>query len=163
MDDRRRKVFRREPITIDLESGLELVARPLPWQTRNDLGDLIMQDYIAAMNESLQALRRDDDSAPQLIGGLADKLKHLDQMFKLAFPDVIDDQVIEQLTYDELIECLFVAMEVNNLTKLRPLIDPNFLVPDQISGETPGQEEAPVSGQKSKSLQGSSEKDSEEK
>ena len=134
MDDSRRRVFRRESVTIELESGLELVARPLPWQQRNDFGDLIMQDYLKAMNESLQAIASEDESTPQLIGALADKLRNLDGMFKAAFPEVIDDDLITSLTYEEILNCIMVALDVNKLDKLKPLIDPNFQAPGLTSG-----------------------------
>jgi hypothetical protein len=143
-DERRVKVFRRPPITIELDSGLELVARPLPWQARNDLGDMIMKDYIQAMNESLQALKKDDDSPPELVGGLADKIKHLDEMFKAAFPDVTDESLLASLTYEQLIACLLAALDVNKLEVLKVLVDPNFHAPVPTSG-TPG---APESGLK---------------
>lgn len=145
MEDRRRKVFRRQPIEIELDGGLELVARPLPWQARNDLGDMVMQAYIGAMNSALQAMQDEPDAAPQLSGGLADKFRDPGAVFKAAFPvyaegefDLekcqLEDIQISKLSYVELIECILVALEVNQLDTLRPLIDPNFRVPDQNSG-----------------------------
>jgi len=129
----RRQVHRREPITIVMDDGKEFEARPLPWLQRNDLGNEIVTQNARVINEFVKVWVDESSGLPQLEASFHEKLTDIFAVIALAYPSVEVNQ-LSKLTQDELLELVYVALEVNSLTHLRPLVDPNSPTPTMLGG-----------------------------
>lgn len=125
--ENRRQVHRREPIIIVLDDGREFEARPLPWLKRNELGNEIVTQGVAKVNEFVRMYVEETDagkSIPQLEMTFIDRLADYPKVLGMAYPQY-ELTWFDELSFEEVLELLGAALEVNKLEPLRPLIDPN--------------------------------------
>lgn len=143
-DLRERKTTRREPISItaELANGDEhkFDAKPLPWRVRNDLGEAINAMYANALNLEIRALTDDDGNVTGLQGSMFEKVMDYPGLFIFAFseweiddageakakkpPSKADTAAFNQIDFDQMIEVLVAALDVNGLDRLVHLLDP---------------------------------------
>lgn len=132
--DNRRLVHRREPIIIEIDSGRVFEARPLPWLKRNELGNEIVSQGVAKVNEFVRMYVEETDlgkAVPQLEMTFVDRLGDYPKIMGMAYPHE-DPSSFDDLSFEELLELIGAALEVNKLDPLRPLIDPNSNSPIEI-------------------------------
>jgi hypothetical protein len=160
----RRQVHRRKPIVVVLDSGEEFSAEPLPWQKRNDLGQAIVTDNVAQTNKQLRMFVDPELSVPQIEAMLNEPLSDFPQFLVMGYPGTeVSDY--DECSYGELVELLAAVCEVNELSKLRRLFDPNYQTPTTSTGETSSAEgilEQMMTGEKIQSSVDSSSSDSDE-
>jgi hypothetical protein len=160
--DERRQVHRRQPIVVVLDSGLELVAKPLPLMARNDLGDEIVKQSANVINEFVQVWVDEESGLPKLAAKYHDKLTDFFAVLCLAYPDHKDVQELTTCTYEEILELIYAALEVNGLTHLKALVDPNLITPTNNGGNDISAGITTLLGQKTESSQDSSSQESTE-
>jgi hypothetical protein len=123
----RRQVHRREPIIIELDGGREFEARPLPWLKRNELGNEVVSQGVSRVNEFVRMYVEETDVGkviPQLEMTFVDRLSDYPKILRMAYPQY-EDSLFDDLSFEEILELIGAALEVNKLEPLRPLIDPN--------------------------------------
>lgn len=152
----RRRVVRREPIIIETDNG-EFEAHPLPWQQRNDLGDLLIQTYVASVSAMVGAIRMDAETGQVAGGHLDDKVFDWAGLLALGFPSV-ESREFDKLDIFEMRELVKASLEINDLDHLSFMIDPNSR--SQSSAEEA--EEATSDGPKIMSTPDSGSADSQE-
>lgn len=157
----RRQVHRREPIVLSMENGREFEAKPLPWLQRNDLGDEIVTQNAKVINDFVSVWIDSESGVPQLEAKFHEKLTDPVAVIQRAYPSV-DKAELEGLTFDEILELIYAALEVNHLTHLRPLVDPNFQTPTMLGGSDTSAGMTIPDGQKMESSIASSSTDSPE-
>lgn len=138
----RRQAHRREPIEMEVR-GEVLEARPLPFTDRNDLGNEIMSQYAGLLNDQMKSYA-DPDGTPRLELFLNDKISDPVGILKLAYPHV-DESFLQKLEPDEVFDLIYASLEVNLLTDLRELVDPNALAPTMPGGNESSGMESPAS------------------
>lgn len=154
----RRQVHRREPIIVELDNGREFEARPLPWLKRNELGNEIVTQGVEKVNDFVRMYVEETDigtSIPQLEMSFIDRLKDYPKILGMAYPQQPPED-FEDLSFEEIIELLVAALEVNKLDPLRPLIDPNAPSPIEPGGIGPSIGVPEEDGQKTTSTVDSS-------
>lgn len=149
----RRQAHRREPIIVELPSGVEIEVHPLPWQARNDVGDEIINQSQEITNEAIRVYVDQTSGAPQLEMRLNEKLRDPGMIVAMGLPGV---EIPSDTTYSEIHEIIYAILDVNDLEKLRPLVDPNFQTPTTIGGESLSGLESLIDGVKTPSSEGSS-------
>lgn len=156
----RRRAARREPITVELDSGDEFEAHPLPWMDRNELGNEILKQYNNLTNLAIQSYVN-EQGTPQLSIMLNDKLEDPEAVLKLAYPGV----ELPTLTWPEILELIYAACEVNGLEHLRQVIDPNWITPNENGGTNSSGDDnqEQEDSEKMPSMEGSDSEDSTEK
>ena len=163
MDELRRQVHRRKPIVLTTEEGREFIARPLPWQQRNDLGQEVLQQNVAATNEAVRLIH-DEAGVAQVEARLSEPLSDPLEVLKKGYPQS-RPQDFEGLSYDELFDLIHATLDVNHLERLWRLLDPNSSPPEKTGGENSSGErtaqEQPT-GAKTESTVDSSSQDSTE-
>lgn len=136
----RRQAHRREPIEIEVR-GKVLEAHPLSWIKRNDLGNEVMRQYSDLLNTSLRAVKNEDPEAvPELQMYLNDKIADPVTLIMMGYPD-IERGFLDELEYPELLDLIYVALEVNELESLKGLIDPNYRTPTTSGGIESGEDQ----------------------
>lgn len=143
----RRQVHRREGIELELSTGEVLVANPLPWMKRSDLADEIVKQNIEGLNELTRMFTDEETGAPQLEARAGEKITNWVAVLRIAFPD---QNEWNNTTFGENVQLLLAALEVNELTHLNALVDPNS-VPLPQDGGTNSLEEGTELGQKTES------------
>lgn len=157
----RRQAARREAITVVVHTGAEFVAEPLPWMQANDLGNEIVRQNAASVNEFLRVYVN-DEGLPQLEMTFRNKISDWATVLQLAFPSYPDQ--LWDFTSDECADLVIAALEVNHLENLRHLVDPNLNAPMNLGGTGSSEESGLTSlGQKMQSMLGSDSTDSTEK
>lgn len=127
----RRQVHRRESIEVETTTGDVLVARPLPWLVRNDLGDIIVKSHQDGINEIARMFVMDVQTdgdvtrVPQIELGLQQKIRDWAPILMKAYPDQLSPELLERLEFEDCVELAITALEVNHLEQLRDLVDPN--------------------------------------
>jgi hypothetical protein len=123
----RRQATRREPIEIELHDGRIFTAEPLDWRRAGDLGNEILRQNADSMNE-LVRMYVTDDNIPQLELKLRQKITDWDALFTLAFPNNKKEDFWQPrvLDTDEAAALILASMEVNHLSHLNQLVDPNL-------------------------------------
>lgn len=154
----RRQVHRREPIIVVMDDGKEFEARPLPWLQRNDLGNEIVTQNARVINEFVKVWVDESSGLPQLEASFHEKLTDIFAVIALAYPTE-DVTKLSELTHDELLELVYAALEVNSLTHLRPLVDPNSPTPTMLGGTDTSAGMMTQDGQKTESSTDSSSED----
>jgi hypothetical protein len=152
--EERRQVFRRAPIKVEVRDRT-FEARPLPWLSRNDLGNEIMRQYADTLNSSLrsyvQEVKQENGETTEVPGigiALNDRLSDPMAVLKMAYTDQFSDneEFFQLLDLDEGTEMIKASLEVNRLSDLIPLVDPNFLAPENSGGESSSGTESPTDG-----------------
>jgi len=130
----RRQAARREPIEVELEDGRVFVAKPLPWMEANDVGNIILQEQAASVNEAVRMYM--DDNVPQLEVSLQLKVVNWQPVLDRCYPDITHEQWSTPAapTRDECAELVIASLDVNHLEHLRGLVDPNFQTPTNLGG-----------------------------
>lgn len=146
----RRQVFRREPIIVAFENGREFEARPLSWLQRNDLGNEIVTQSAQVINEFVSVWVDETSGLPQLEAKFHEKLIDPVAVIARAYPSV-DKADLAELTFDELMELIYAALEVNHLNHLKPLVDPNYPTPTKLGGTDTSEGMTILDGQKTES------------
>jgi hypothetical protein len=124
----RRQVHRREPIELVMDDGRVFTARPLPWLARNDLGSAIVQHSLNDLNEAVRLFVDPKTSAPQLALDFDEKLKNPLPILLMMYPEE-DEHAYDNLDRGEITALLVAGVEVNDLERIRHLVDPNFQPP----------------------------------
>lgn len=133
-DESRRRVHRRQPIILVLDDDKEFVARPLPWQARNDLGEEVLQQNVAVTNEAVRLLR-DEGGSITVEAKLQESLKDPFEVLRKGYPES-NAEDFEGLSFDEIFELIHAALDVNHLDRLWRILDPNWIPPTSNGGET---------------------------
>jgi hypothetical protein len=123
----RRQAVRREPIEITLSDGKTYTANPLPWLKAGDLGNEIVRQNADAANEMVR-LYVQDDGLPQLEMKLKQKISDWGTVLVLAYPGSTPEE-FDRYDIDECSALVLAALEVNHLTHIKHLVDPNFQPP----------------------------------
>ena len=138
-----RRTSRPEPIITEVESVdskmLRFEAVPLPWRERNDFGDEMVQQHLTALNEGIQEIGEGKDA--HLVGKRMDAMIDYEKLFKMGYPNGSTED-FQQLTFEQMMEVLSAALDVNLLESQRYMIDPNFNAPNRQNrdgGSTDGQ------------------------
>lgn len=131
----RRQAARREPIEVELQDGRVFTAEPLPWMEANDLGNKILQEQAASVNEAVRLFM--DDNVPQLDVTLHLKVNDWQPVLNLAYPKNTLQDWSEPAapSRDECADLIIASLEVNNLEHLIPLVDPNSQPPTNLGGQ----------------------------
>lgn len=136
-----RSVTRREPIVITVDTGgkepLTFEAHPLPWRKRNDLGELLLQSYSNTLNQLVAGAQSGDGIASMSVGLFEQGLDYLG-LFAIAYPNV-KESALDALDFDQMVEVLSAALEVNGFDRLVHMLDP-----DRKKGPTTGENETPT-------------------
>jgi len=139
----RRQAHRREPIEVEVSTGTVWVAHPLPWTVRNDFGDAIVKASMDAINETVKLYVEDTDGTnlPQIELALSQKIRDWTPILAIAYPNY-DKEDFSKFLFEDCVEVTLAAMEVNALSQLNHLVDPNSPTPmlpggTDTSGETP--------------------------
>lgn len=147
MEDRR--LTRKGPISIyagSIDQNIEVKA--LPWRERNDLGELIREEFLSALDKI-----KKQASEGKGTSSLESQLDY-ERVAKKGLPGTD----ISSLEWDELIALMEVMCDLNGLTEsCLWMLDPNVLRP-QLLLEAEGTME--VDGQKMQSTEDSSEQES---
>lgn len=177
MDENRRLVHRREPIEVVFDDETKFEVKPLPWQKRNDLGSQLVHDNVEQTNKQLRMFVDPELSVPQIEAQLNEPLSDYPKFLILGLTEydrkgkatsAPKREEFDNFTFGELVELLSAILEVNELQKLKRLIDPNFQAPTESSGETSSAGMETIQaldrliGAKTPSLPDSSSSDSEE-
>lgn len=157
MDDRR-QIHRRTPITLVFDNGSEIIARPLPWMQRNDLGQEIINQNTEAVNDAVRLMMDEESNLPQLELRLSNKLANPLQVLRVGYPDV-ESNFYSELSFTDITEALLALLEVNQLEHLKPLVDPNSLPPTESSGTSSSEAGTTEAGPKIESSPNSSSSD----
>lgn len=132
----RRQAFRRDPIEIELEQDGRLISvGPVPWEKRNEIGNEIIKQHTAELNEAVKLFVAEDGQTPQLEAKLANKLTDPFQVLQLGLASDQYEKVVDRKLYLNQITSLLIAIiEVNELAHLRALVDPNSSSPGGLGG-----------------------------
>jgi hypothetical protein len=133
----RRQAYRREPIEVDLGEQVIPVG-PVSWVRRNDFGNEVMRQHSELLNEAMRIYidESSDNAVPQVEVKFAEKFKDPYELFKIGLDEATYNRVkaIDDLTFDQIIVLLLAICDVNNLSQLYPLLDPNSLTPTTLGG-----------------------------
>lgn len=151
----RRQAHRREPIEVELDSGDIFSAVPLPWMARNDFGNEIIRQVTASLNEAVRIYTDPELNIPQLERKLDERLIDMPAILSMGYPQVEADKFAD-LSWSEIVELIKAALDVNELSKLKRLIDPNSPSPDGSGGMITSSPGVEAIGQRIQSLIGSS-------
>jgi hypothetical protein len=166
MGEDRRQVHRRNPIIVELDDGRSFTAKPLPWQIRNDLWQAIVTDNVEQTNKILKMFVDPELSVPQIEAQLNEPLSDYVKFLVIGYPGSKATD-FDNCSFGELVELLGAVLEVNELTKLRRIIDPNSQSPTPSTGEVSSATgeilERIMTGEKTESSPSSSSSDSTEK
>lgn len=156
----RRQVVRNEPIECEVADGRIFIAHPLPWTTANDFGNEVIRQNTEAMNEFVR-MYVTDEGLPQLEMQFKQKISDWHSLLKIAYPGVPDDvwNQPEPLVTEECVQLALAACDVNHLTHLKHLIDPNSPTPTSLGGNNSSDSEGTI-GQKTESTEDSASSDS---
>jgi hypothetical protein len=139
--DNRRQAFAREPIEIDFGGGVIVSVGPVPWEQRNDFGNEVMRQHVEILNEAVQIYVQTDaeDAIPQLQAKFAEKFTDPDALFKLGLDEATYQQVHElHLFNNQIVAVMLAICDVNEMSQLHPLLDPNSLAPTTLGGIVSG-------------------------
>ena len=115
MDDRR-QLTRKEPLEVHVPSlELTLKVAPLPWRKRGDLGNLIQKQF----SKALDAAKESGDDPYALI----------DYNAIVAVGAGLASEQGELLTYEEMIQLVRIALDLNGLDQLLWMLDPEAVAP----------------------------------
>jgi hypothetical protein len=133
MNDRR-QAFKREPIEVDLGDRVISVG-PIPWEKRNDFGDAVIGQYTTIINEAVVLFMDEATGAPQLDAKLKEKYSDPTQLLRLGLEDgAFEAATSEPLYENQIIALLLAICEVNSLSQLRAILDPNWDGPTTLGG-----------------------------
>lgn len=132
----RRQAFRREPIEIDLGNDVIISVAPVDWLKRDDFGNEVLSQNAQIMNEAVHVYVDPDSGLPELEMKLAERFNDGRRLLELGLEDEAFKQVmaIPKLYRNQLTEILLAICDVNELPKLREILDPNFLSPTLTGG-----------------------------
>lgn len=160
----RRQAHRRESIEVEVREKV-LVASPLPWLKRNDLGNEIMRQYADLLNSSIAAYQDPENNTPQLSLYLNDKIQDPVALIIMGYPELSESEKswLNELDYDEILELVYALLDANRLESLRDLVDPNSQTPMPSGGsDSSGKEEVPTDSQNQQSSPDSSSQESQD-
>lgn len=131
MANDKRVVSRREPIVVSVEGVADFAAHPLPWRKRNDLGNLISEEYIRSLNDILGDAEPTAEGAPRQVGkiSLIESGMNYIAYLELAFPDNSTDDY-EALDFEAIVAVLSAALEINGLDRLLFMVNPAVKGPE---------------------------------
>jgi hypothetical protein len=155
----RRQAHRRESIIVTLTNGREFVASPLKWLDRNSLGNEILNQSQQMVNESMRLYVDAVNGAPQVEMMLDTKLTDFPKVLMMAYPGTKRTDYEGEVYYEDFLELVYAALEVNSLDHLKRLVDPNFPSPEKNGGQNSSGEPAIQDIQKSQSTSDSSSQD----
>lgn len=124
----RRQAFRREPIEIELDDGLVISVAPVDWLKRSDFGNEVIRQNTGILNEAVRAYTDPETGAPQFEMALAERFTDGRELLRLGLDEETFTRVmaIPMLYQNQLVEILLAICDVNELKKLREILDPNF-------------------------------------
>jgi hypothetical protein len=126
----RRQAFRREPIEVELDNDLVISVAPVDWIRRSDFGNEVIRQNTEILNEAVRAYSDPDTGAPQLEMKLAERFNDGKELLRLGLDTETFDKVMEKPLYqNQLVELLLAICDVNELKKLKEILDPNFQSP----------------------------------
>lgn len=143
--ENRRQAFAREPIEVDFGGGVIVSIGPVPWEQRNDFGNEVMRQHVEILNEAVQIYVETDaeDAVPRLQAKFAEKFTDPDALFKLGLDSETYEQVHDlHLFNNQIVAVLLAICDVNEMSQLHPLLDPNSLTPTTLGGIVSGMVEA---------------------
>jgi hypothetical protein len=168
---RERRVTRREPITVIVDSDdgeVVFEAKPLPWRKRLDLGEALSRMYTAGFTAELQPMY--DPESHALIGvagGLFEAAIDYNALFILCYTEwqandagdliVKNDppkklaSAFNSLDYDQIVEVLSANLAVNGLDRIAHLLDPQRKAPPLTGASESASEETTDAGAKTDS------------
>jgi hypothetical protein len=149
----RRRVAKRESITVEFDDGVTLEAKPLRWMDRNDLGNEIVGQFIDVTNLQIKAYT-DPEGVPQMQAYAQDKLKDPLKILQMGYPDE-DESKYSDRTWGEILELILASMDVNGLAHIRNLVDPNSPAPVPDGGKNDSGQNEESETPKMPSMQGS--------
>lgn len=132
--DERRQAFRREPIEIDLDETTTISVGPIPWERRTDFGNEVMRQHVEVINETVRLYADPDTGVPQLEAKLGEKFNDPKELLRLGLAEETFQSLPTNLYFNQIVEILKACCEVNGLTQLIPLIDPNSTTPTLLGG-----------------------------
>lgn len=135
----RRQAFRREPIEIDLGGEVVVSVGPVVWHQRNDFGNELIRQHVEIINEAVKMYVDPETQVPQIEMKLGEKFSDPIALFKLG----LDEETFAQvnglnLFQNQIVAILLTITEVNDLTQLNGMIDPNLTTPMRIGGMLSG-------------------------
>lgn len=155
----RRQAHRRETITVVLTTGKEFEAVPLKWLDRNDLGNEIIRQSQEMLNETMKLYVDAVSGAPQVDMMLDTKLSDFPKVLMMAYPGTKRTDYEGDVYYEDLLELIYAALDVNSLGHLRRLIDPNFPSPEKNGGASSSGDQLMLDIPKNQSTSDSSSQD----
>lgn len=122
----RRQAHRRETIEVEISTGDVWEVKPLPWTTRNDLGDIIVKQNQDSINDLVRLYYTDVDGTqlPQLELMFSQKIRDWLPIFRIQFPEAPVER-FSDLTFDDCVELAIASLDINGLGDLKNLVDPN--------------------------------------
>jgi hypothetical protein len=133
--ENRRQAFKREPVEVELAPGDVIYIAPVPWEQRNLFADEVVRQNVAILNEAVKIYVDEDTGVPQLEAKLTQKFTDPNKLFELGLlPETLAMLKTQNLYYNQVVEILLAIVDVNDLTQLKPMIDPNSLTPTPLSG-----------------------------
>lgn len=133
----RRQAYRREPIEIDLGNDTIISIGPVSWLKRNDFGNEVMRQHSDIINEAVKIYLDEnaENAVPQIEARFAEKFTEPYKLLELGLdPDTYKTLVDLDLTYEQIVAILLAICDVNKLSQLYPLLDPNSLTPTPLGG-----------------------------
>ena len=131
----RRQAFKREPIEVELAPGDIFLVDPIPWEQRNLFGDEVVRQNVELLNESVRIYIDEASGAPQLEAKMAEKFSDYRRLFELGLSESAWAAVKgKQLYSNQVVEILLAICDVNDLSRLRPILDPNSTTPTKLGG-----------------------------
>lgn len=131
----RRQAFRPEPVELEFSDGFILSIGPVPWPKRNDFGNEVIQQYVENLNEAVRAYIDTETGTPQLVARMGEKFTDPATLLRLGLlPGAFEQIEKRDLYFQEVVQILLAICDVNDLKKLRPLIDPNLETPTLVGG-----------------------------
>lgn len=149
----RRQAFAREPIEVDL-GGKVILVGPIPWEQRNDFGNEVMRQHTEIMNHAIQIYIDDaaEDAIPKIETLFAEKFNDPRRLMELGLPEETFDEVRTLKLYNNQVVAILLAIcDVNELSQLYPLLDPNSPTPTILGGNDSTTEAAGIDTQKTES------------
>jgi len=130
----RRQAARREPIEVELQDGRVFTAKPLPWMDANDLGNMILQEQAASVNNAVRLYV--EDNVPQLEVSLQLKVTDWQPVLDKCYPENthLEWSTPAAPSRDECAALVIASLEVNQLEHLIGLVDPNSPTPTNLGG-----------------------------
>lgn len=131
----RRQAFRREPIELWLDDKTMISIGPIPWEKRNDFGNELVRQNTEIINEAVRIYVDEESGLPHLEAKLGEKFSNPLALFELGLDPMVFEVVRGLKLYqNQVVEILLVICEVNDLEKLKVMIDPNLMAPTPIGG-----------------------------